>query len=288
MKYLIRLTIVAGLVLLMSGLAWGALKDLKYPSLGKFDVPQPDKVTLDNGMTVYLLEDHALPRIDVSVIINRCGGYLEPSTKIGLADMMLEVMRTGGTKRMAGDKIDEELEAVGASVETSAGNVSSSAYADMLSDYADKVIGILADVLRNPVFDPDKIELAKTNQRSAIARRNDDPMPMAVREFQKLLYGAESPYARTSEYATIDAVTRGDMVKFHAMIVHPKNIQLGVVGDFKKDEMLALLKKYFGDWQTEDFTVPPPPKVDYAFRPTVNYAPKTDIQQSSILIGHIG
>jgi len=288
MKYLLRLTIIVGLALLAAGPIWGAPKDLKYPPLGKFDVPQPDKVTLDNGVTVYLLEDHALPRIDVSVIINRCGGYLEPPTKIGLADMMLEVMRTGGTSHMTGDQIDEELEAVGASVEASAGNVSSSAYADMLSDYADKVIGILADVLRNPVFDPDKIELAKTGQRSAISRRNDEAMSMAVREFQKLLYGSESAYARTAEYATIEAVTRGDMVKFHAMIVQPKNIQLGVVGDFKKDEMLTLLRKYFGDWKTEDFTVPPPPKVDYAFRPTVNYAPKTDIQQSSILIGHIG
>jgi hypothetical protein len=104
----------------------------------------------------------------------------------------------------------------------------------------------------------------------------------------KLLYGADSPYARVPEYATIDAVTRDDMIAFHNAVVQPNNMQVAVLGDFKSADMLALLKKYFADWPKGTQELPPPPDVNYAFKPTVNYAEKADINQSNILLGHIG
>ncbi|MDD4052235.1 MAG: pitrilysin family protein [candidate division Zixibacteria bacterium] len=287
----IQRVILIGVALLIAasvGPVWGKIKPLTYPPLNPFEIPQPQKVTLDNGMRIYLLEDHTLPMVNINVAMNRCGSYLEPPDKIGLADMTFEVMRTGGTTTKTGDQIDEDLEAVGASVETGGGTVNSIGNANALSDYSEKVLATLADVLRNPVFDPDKIELAKTNQRSAISRRNDQPMQMAIREFTTLLYGADSPYARVPEYATIDAVTREDMMMFHKAVVQPNNMQVAVLGDFKAEDMLVLLKKYFGDWPKGTRELPPPPEVDYAFRPTVNYAEKTDVNQSNILMGHIG
>lgn len=269
--------------------AWGQkVKDIKYPALNPFEIPKPDKVTLDNGMTLYFLEDHTLPRLSLSIRINKCGSYLEPAAKIGLAEMTGAVMRTGGTSSMTGDQIDEALESIGAYVETYIGDVSGGASANGLSDKAEIIVKTLADVLRNPVFNEDKITLEKSNERSSISRRNDEPMSIATREFGKLLYGASSPYARTAEYATIDAITRDDMIMFHKMCVQPNNMQLAVWGDFKKDEMLALIKKYFGDWVKGQMDIPAPPKVDYAFHPSVNHAEKSDINQSTILIGHIG
>jgi zinc protease len=268
--------------------AWGKTKPITYPPLNPFEVPQPQKVTLDNGIRVYLLEDHTLPIVDISVVVNRCGSYLEPPAKVGLAAMTFEVMRTGGTTSKTGDQIDEELEAIGASVEAFAGTVNANAHANALSEYSEQVLATLVDVLRHPVFDQDKIELAKTNQRTEISRRNDQPMQMVVREFTKLLYGADSPYGRVPEYATVDAVSRQDMIMFHAAVVQPSNMQIGVVGDFKSDDMLALLKKYLGDWPKAAQELPPPPEVNYVFKPTVNYAEKTDVNQSNILLGHIG
>lgn len=286
-----RISIVI-LVLVLAALAaapsWGKMKPLTYPPLNPFEISQPDKIVLDNGLRIYLLEDHSLPLINVSVSLNRCGSYLEPPGKIGLASMAFEVMRTGGTTSRTGDQIDEELESIGASVETFGGIVNSGAGANGLSEYSEKIIGILADVLRHPVFNQDKIELAKTSERTSIAARNDQPMNLAIREFQKLIYGAESPYARNTEYATVDAVTRDDMVMFHQMLVQPNNMQIGVVGDFKKDEMLALLKKYFGDWPKGTIEIPPPPTVANEVHPSVNHAEKSDITQSNILIGHVG
>jgi predicted Zn-dependent peptidase len=286
----ITVLLLCGLLVLAVSPVWGGkkAKDLTFPSLNKFDIPEPDRYVLDNGMTVYLLEDHTLPKVNLMATLNRCGSYLEPPGRIGLASMTGDVMRTGGTTSKTGDEIDEELEAIGAYVETGMGTTSGSASANSLSEYAETVISVLADVLRNPVFDEDKIELSRTSAKTGISRRNDDPMQICIREYRKLMFGADSPYARTTEYATIDALTRDDLVKFHKAFVQPNNIQLAVWGDFKMDEMLALVKKHFADWPRAEAEIPRPPEFNYTFRPTVNQADKSDVNQSNILVGHIG
>ncbi len=282
--------LLCGLMVLAVNPVYGKkkVKDLKYPPLNEVNVPEPDRYVLDNGITVYLLEDHTLPKVNLYTALNKCGSYHEPADKVGLAGMTGEVMRTGGTINKTGDQIDEELEAIGAYVETGIGKTSGSASANSLSEYSETIVAVLADVLRNPVFDEDKIELSRTSNRSGISRRNDDPMGICIREFRKLIFGAESPYARHQEYATIDVITRDDMIKFHKEYVKPENVQIAVWGDFKQDEMLALIKDYFGDWPRGAQEIAAPPEFKYEFKPTVNYAEKTDVNQSNILIGHIG
>jgi len=163
---------VSGLGLLFSGCAEQQVTDyrsLKYPKLGDIEVPEVQQVTLANGMRLFLLEDHELPLVNVSVII-RSGSVYEPAEKIGLASITGEVMRTGGTASSTGDEIDEQLEAIAASVETSIGLNSGSASMSVLKGDLDKGLSILADVLMNPAFREDKIQLAKMQVGSSIAR----------------------------------------------------------------------------------------------------------------------
>ena len=187
MFMLIALTFVFGLTV-SSGLAQDVDK-LKYPELNKLEVPQVEKITLDNGLRIYLLPDKSLPVFESSARIN-CGGYLEPLDKIGLASICGAVLRTGGTSKWTGDEIDEALEAIGGSVETFISATSGGANVNVLSDYTDLGLEVLAEVLRRPVFDQDKIDLAKVQERSGISRRNDDPMQIALREYRKVIYGA--------------------------------------------------------------------------------------------------
>ena len=259
----------------------------RFPKLNPLSIPQVDRQTLPNGMRIYLLEDRALPTVTASVRIN-CGSYLEPADKIGLADMCGEVMRTGGTTKWTGDQIDEQLEGVGATVETGIDMLYGTGYLNTLSEFSDLGLEVLAEVLQRPVFDPDKIELAKVSQRSNISRRNDDAEGIGQREFRKIIYGTESPYARHTEYATISAITRDDLIAFHKTWLHPENVQIAVWGDFKKSEMIAKLTKHFGKWKKGTMPVPPPPKVDYKYSAKVHYVEKNDINQSKIYIGHIG
>jgi predicted Zn-dependent peptidase len=259
----------------------------RFPALNPLKVPQIDKQTLSNGLRLYLLEDHSLPTVTASVRIN-CGSYLEPADKIGLADFCGEVMRTGGTNKWTGDQIDEMLEGVGATVETNIDMLYGTGSMNTLTEYTDLGLEVLAEVLQRPVFDPDKIELAKVGQRTAISRRNDDADEIGRREFRKIIYGATSPYARQSEYATVNAVTKDDLVAFHKAWFHPENVQIAVWGDFKKADMIAKITKYFGKWPKGTVQVPTPPKVDYKYTAKVHYVEKTDINQSKIYVGHIG
>ena len=262
-------------------------KELKYPKLGDIKVPEVKRVTLANGMRLFLLEDHELPLIRVSARI-RVGSIYEPADKIGLAAITGTVMRTGGTTSKTGDELDEQLEQIAASVETGIGLNSGSASMSVLKEDVDTGLSILADVLMNPAFREDKIQLAKILHGSAIARRNDNVLAIASREFDKLIYGPESVYARHTEYATIGNITRDDLVAFHKKYYHPNNVMLAAWGDFDTSEMTEKIATAFKAWEKADMQLPKVPEVQYEFRPTVNVIRKDDVNQSNIYLGHIG
>ncbi len=265
-----------------------AIKSLKYPPLNQIEVPKPTKVKLDNGLTLYLIEDHSLPKVSFMVEIHRCGGYLDPSDKVGLARMTGAVMRTGGAGTLTGDQVDETLEGIGATIESGMDQEGAEIQASGLSESTGTIVRTMAEILRHPAFNPDKIELEKTDQRTEISRRNDEPMGIAIREFTKVLYGPDSPYSRRVEYATVDAVTRDDMIRFHETYVVPNHAQIAAWGDFRSKDMIALLKKQFGDWPRGKTEAPPPPDVTYQPHPSISYVEKTDVDQTIVLAGHIG
>lgn len=284
------LIMAATLILALGGLSVVMGQDvdkIKFPPLNPIPTPEIETITLDNGIRLYLLEDHALPIFRVSLRVNG-GSYLEPPEKIGLADICDEVMRTGGTTKWSGDELDEMLEGIGGSVSSSVGLVSSGGSVNLLSEYSDLGLEVLADVIRNPIFDQDKIDLAKVQIRSAISRRNDNVGGIARREFGKLIYGANSPYAFQIEYATLDAVSRDDLIQFHQMIFRPGNIQMAVWGDFDQKQVVTKIKELFGDWTAETLNLPKPPEIKYDYRSKVYLVDKPDAKQAYIRIGHIG
>ncbi|MXY49916.1 MAG: insulinase family protein [Gemmatimonadetes bacterium] len=286
---------VATLGLMLAGLVFSAMPvaaqkdytELQFPPLNDIATPTPTRVVLDNGIILYLVEDRRLPMINLSARFG-VGSVNEPAERIGLAGITGAVIRTGGSTSMSGDEIDETLEGIGATVETQIGLVSGSAFMSALKDNVDTVLPILADILMHPAFPEDKIELEKVTARSTISRRNDDPTDMAFREYRKLIYGAESVYARHAEYATIDAITRDDLVAFHRDWMHPDNTMFGVWGDFDTDEMVKKISDVFGGWEKAGFVRPDLPDVDYTYDSSVNLVRKDDINQSTVVLGHIG
>jgi len=262
-------------------------KDLKYPKLREIKIPTPEQFTLKNGMKVFLLEDHELPFISMNARFI-AGSAWEPADKVGLAGITGSVMRTGGSKNMPGDQMDEELESIAASVETYITTLYGGASMSTLKDHFDKVLNIYADVLMRPAFPDDKIELAKIEARSGISRRNDQVTQIANREFFQLIYGEDSPYYRDTEYETIDSITREDIIDFHKKYVRPNGMALAVWGDFKTKDMVKKIRAAFKDWKPVGDASIVPPKVDYDFANTVNLVEKTDVNQTSIYMGHIG
>ncbi len=213
----------------------------------EFRAPEPDRVVMQNGMVVYLLEDRELPLVTVSAMV-RTGGWLDPSDKIGLGAITGSVMRTGGTARMTAEEVDEALEHIAAEISVGIGRTSGSAMLDVLEKDLEMGLGIFADILRTPRFDPKRVELAKLQVMESIRRRDDQPQSIAGRHFRKLLYGTAHPLARESSLESISRISREDLVAFHRETVHPNGVILGVTGDFDKPAMLASLRRAFGDW----------------------------------------
>jgi predicted Zn-dependent peptidase len=217
----------------------------------EFAPPEPARVVLENGMVVYLLEDHELPLVTISATM-RAGAWLEPEDKIGLATLTGSVMRTGGGGGLTAEQIDDELEHYAIDIAISMGRQSGTASLDTLSKDLARGIRIFAGLLRQPAFEPGRVELAKLQTIEGIRRRQDSPGSIVGREFLKQLYGSEHPSARESTIESVKRITREDLAAFHQRTVHPNGIILGVTGDFKQAEMLTLLRATFGDWKKGD------------------------------------
>ncbi len=261
--------------------------DIVYPPLPDVDVPQPKRFELDNGMVVIMLEDHELPLIDVQALIGT-GSQWEPADKIGLADLAGRVLRSGGTQKMASDALDDFLEDHAASIESTIGVVNGNLRMSSLRDDFPEMLRVFSDVLRLPAFEEDKIDVAKNETVSGLSRQNDDAGQIAGREFRELIYGSDSPYARQETYATIDNISRDDLVAWHAKYYHPNRVILGLVGDFDSKEALAEVKEVFGSWAKG-------PTIDHGevaynknANPGVFFVEKNDVTQSNIRLGHLG
>ena len=253
-----------------------------------FVPPKVDRVVLENGMILYLLEDHDLPIFNITARI-RTGAIYEPQEKAGLASLTGFVMRSGGTVSMPADKMNEELEFMAASVETAIDRESGSANLSTLRKDIDKSLKIFADVLMNPAFPEDKIRMRKDEVIESIRRENDNPSQIAQREFRKIMYDSKHPYSRKVEgtLESIEKIARDDMVAFHKKYFHPNNIILGISGDFNKDEIIKKLNAVFAGWKKEEIQFPEVPKVDRRFEKAVFYAYK-DINQANVIMGHLG
>lgn len=261
-------------------------QQIPIPQLPAFKPQQPKRIQLSNGMVIFLQEDHELPLIDGTARI-RGGSVSEPASKVGLVDMYGDVWRTGGTKTQTGDQLDDFLEIRAAKVETGGGPDSTSIGFNCLKGDFDDVFKVFLDVLQNPEFRADKLDLAQKAAEDAISRRNDEADGIAHREAIKLAYGPNNPYARIAEYATIAAVTRQDLIDWHAKYVHPNNIILGITGDFDSAAMEARLRAAFESWPKGPTLPKPDIKYDPA-KPGYYLIPKEDVNQSNIRMVGLG
>jgi len=241
--------------------------------------------TLPNGMVLYMMEDHRLPVLNIRALI-RTGEVYVPKDEIGLVQLTGEVMRTGGTNTLDPDTLNEELEYLAASVETGIGNESGTASLNCMSKDVDRGLALFADVLMNPAFNQEKLDIEKDKIREDIRRRNDSPGAICGREFNHLLYG-DHPYGSILEWADVRDITRDDLLAFHKKYYVPNNVWLGVTGDFNPDEIEAKITEAFKDWKPAEVDFPKKMTVSPETKPGV-YLVEKDLNQSNIRFGELG
>ena len=286
MTWFVAPVLLAGAVGAQAQQAPEPWKKIPVPPLHDFKPVEPKKIVLENGLVIFLQEDHELPFVDGSILI-RGGGRNEPVAKTGLVSLYGQTWRTSGTKTMDGDKLDDVLALKAASIETSGGSATTSLRWTSFKQDFDQVFGLTTDLLEHPDFKADKLNLGKHQFEAGIARRNDDAAEIAGREAAMIAYGKNSPYAREEEYATVAAVQLSDLQAWHDKTVAPNNMIVAVSGDFDSAVMEKKLREAFGGMKRGAEMKAP----DVAFvnpKQGVNFVDKNDVNQSNVYIVGLG
>lgn len=255
----------------------------------EFRVPDPEsmRTVLSNGMVVYALEDDALPLVEISIRF-RGGSIWDPMGKEGLAQMLGTLMRTGGTRTRTPAEIDEELEFLDASIGVSLGTSTGSADLSVMRKDLDRGLELLVDILRNPAFRQEKLDLEKAKLLDMLKSRNDHTATIEAREVARLLYGSH-PSTRQPTKKSVESITREDLAAMHEQVFWPGNFIVAASGAFKKDELLRKLEKAFGDWPNRNvkFDIPP---VTHEPRPGLYCFHKEgkNINQGRVTMAHLG
>jgi zinc protease len=259
---------------------------IPIPPLHDFKPVEPKMIVLDNGLVIFLQEDHELPFVDGSILI-RGGSRNEPADKVGLVGLYGDAWRTSGTLAHSGEQLDDMLALKAASIETGGGVASTSINWSSFKQDFDEVFGLTVDLLEHPAFKADKLALGKSQADTGIARRNDDAAEIAGREAGMIAYGKDNPYAREDEYATIAAVQLSDLQAWHDRTVAPNNMIVAVSGDFDSAAMEAKLRAAFSGMKPGTEMKAP----NIAFRDPkegVYFVNKPDVDQSNIYIVGLG
>lgn len=284
----IRFTLLGVLLLSGCGSSFsgsGARPDaLVFPPL-EFAFPQVAVNRLDNGLRYYHLENHELPLVELTLMVEG-GEIYDPREQAGLSRFFAEALATGGTTTLSPEQLEIELEQKAALL-----SVSSSPYCYELKmsfhrDDLSRCLEILAELLRRPRFAAERVELARKQLLDAIHSRNDNPDEIAGR----LLAEAINPGHPLGVYPTIVAVekfSRRDLVMLHQRYFQPVNFSLGVSGDVTSAELSELLERYFGDWRSDDPFVRDVPLLPQEPRGRILLVDKK-LPQTTILLGHRG
>lgn len=263
-------------------------RDLKYAPL-VFAPPKAGQYrhVLSSGTVAYLVEDHDLPLINLSVLI-RAGKFMEPSGKEGLAALTGSQIRAGGTTSKTADEFNEAADFLAAQIFSGIGETQGTASLNCLTKKFDEALALFFDVLRNPRFQPDRLDLARSQTLQQMERRNDATEEIEAREWARLIRGPEHFTNRLPTKASVESITREDLLSFHKRYFHPGTFVFAASGDFKTSEMLARLESSVRGWEVNKTSLPEVPKPAFMPVPGVYAVHRPDVNQGRVLIGHLG
>ena len=264
-------------------------RDLSFGEL-VFEVPQAEEYrhVLNNGVVVYVVEDHALPLVDINLTV-RAGAFLEDEAEVGLSGLVGTMVRQGGTQTRSAEEYDEAVDFLAANISTSGGDTSSSASLDCLSSALDPSLDLFFELLTAPGFQQDRLEVVQGNLLEGMKQRNDDPRSIASREWSWLLRGNSHFGSRRLTEKGLSTISRDDLATFYRRYWRPDQMVIAISGDVETKSILEDLEQRLGEWplaqEVVDVPWPPVPS-SYVPQPGVYHVEK-DIPQGRVSIGHL-
>jgi zinc protease len=206
------------------------------------NIGDAETFVLPNGLKVFVVENHKLPRVTFSLKLDR-DPILE-GNKAGYTGLVGPLMM-GGTTSLNKDQLDEAIDQIGASINVS----STAAVASSLTKHQETLLDLFADVLFNPSFPQEELDKLKKQTISVLEAEKDDPNAIAMVVKNAVLYGKDHPYGENATEETVNAIEVSDIVNYYQSYFRPNISYMAIVGDITKSEAETLMKKYFGDWE---------------------------------------
>jgi zinc protease len=257
---------------------------LSFPPL-QFNFPAVEKQQLDNGIKLYLKEDHELPLVELTLTI--AGGSIhDPPGKTGLSHLFAELLETGGAGDLSPAELETELEGMAAELSVSSSTYSYQIDLSLQQRDLQRGIEILSDLLRRPRFDEARLELSRKQLLDGIRRENDDPGSIAARVLAEAVFPGH-PFGASPKIPEVETFSRADLLALYQRYFHPENLWVAVSGDVDRAEIVRLLQQHLGDWPSGAVALPPLPQLPAASNGKILVVDKA-IPQTTILMGHEG
>lgn len=257
---------------------------LSFPPL-EFSFPEVTQLQLKNGMKLYLKEDHELPLVELTLLVEG-GSIYDPVDKTGLSQFFAKALSTGGSESLPPAELEAELEAMAAILTVSSSSYGYEINLSLHRRDLERGIQILADLLRRPRFDAKRMELVRNQMLESIHRRNDDPASIAGRILAKAVYH-QHPFGSYPTAEEVAGFSREDLLAVHSRYFQPQNFWLAVSGDVQQEKLLNQLEQQLGNWQSSEPFLREMPSVPSAPSGAISLIDK-DIPQTTILMGHAG
>ena len=242
------------------------------------------KAKLKNGIPVFIApaEKDGTPLVRLTVLW-RGGAYLNPDGKAGLAQLFGGQLAQGGSAKLEPAKLEDRLEAMAATLSSSCGDTSGNLYLQMLDKDLAEGLDLFMQILTEPAFAQDRLDLAKRQAGQGLSRRNDAVTSIAAYQMGFLLNGEKHFSTADPTAASLAAITREDLKEFHARLLHPSNLVVAVSGRFDRKAMLETLNKTLGALKAGPAAKASPkvPAPDFQRKPGI-YVTAKDAPQASL------
>lgn len=251
-------------------------------------LPRAQEATLSNGLRVALIEDHKIPTFSVQLLLTG-GGLDDPDNQHGLAMVTAALLREGTTKRTS-RQIAEQLATLGGVFSASASPSSGETAMGFggLTEKADAIFALAADVVRNPAFPEAELEKYKTRFISQLQQQRAQPGFAAQEEFMRAVYGTHPGSYVVPPENVLRAMTRADLERYHKTHFVPNNGIVLAYGDFTLKSLVQQLERAFGDWPKGDARTITLPALKGPEKARVLLVDRPASVQTSLWVGGLG
>ena len=264
----------------------------KAPALGPapaLNLPPIQKRTLSNGLSVWLVEAHEVPLVQVNLLL-KAGASDDPAGKFGVASLTAAMLDEGAGKRTA-LQVADEVEFLGAALTTSSTFDASAVRLNVPVSRLKDALPLMADVVLRPTFPEEELNRLRQERLTALLQAKDDPASVAPMAFARIVFGPTHRYGTgaVGTEATIKSFTVQDLKSFHGSMYQPANATLFVVGDVTAEAILPQLEAQFGSWKGTGASARRPlPQATQLTQGQITIVDMPGAEQSQIRIGWVG